>query len=166
MASPFLGQISVFSFNFVPRYYAACNGQSLSIAQNTALFSLLGTTYGGNGSTTFNLPDLRGRSPLHTNLVFPLGLRYGEEAHTLTPGEMPQHTHQAMGDTRNGNNPIPTNNIMASAQNVYQASNTTTTIVHPNTISITGSSQPHNNMGPFLVLQFCIALAGTYPSRN
>jgi microcystin-dependent protein len=174
MAEPFVGQIITAGFNFAPRGYATCDGQILSIAQNTALFSLLGTTFGGNGQTTFALPDLRGRVPIHQGNGPGLSQRVmgelaGEEYHTLISTEMPMHNHTVNALSTNGNLKTPTNNIMANVQgtatNIYSASNPDTTM-NTQMLNVSGGSQPHNNMQPYLVINFCIALQGIFPSRN
>ena len=166
MAEPFIGQIILFAGNFAPRGYAVCAGQLLPIAQNTALFSLLGTTYGGNGQTTFALPDLRGRAPLGTGQGPGLSNRTlgevsGEESHTLTVGELPQHAHLpqvANGDqtTNRAAGSVPANGgVYSTSPNASGA-----------TTGLAGGSQPHNNLQPYLGLNYCIALEGIFPSRN
>jgi len=167
MAEPFLAEIRIFSFNFAPRGWAFCNGQLLPINQNQALFSLLGTTYGGNGQTTFALPNLQGRTPLHTGSGFTLGESSGEENHTLQMAEMPQHTHLASGVTVNGNAPAPANALLAGESTaMYAPPDANLVALVAGTISNTGGSQPHTNMQPYLTLTFCIALQGIFPSRN
>jgi microcystin-dependent protein len=166
MADPFLSEIKIFSFGFAPRGFALCNGQILPIAQNQALFALLGTTYGGNGTTTFALPNLQGNSPLHQGAGFQIGQSGGEQNHTLTIQETPAHTHQATGTTSQPSSPTPANNVWcANAANPYsnQAPNVN---MAPGAIANAGQGQPHNNMSPYLVLNFCIALQGIFPSRN
>jgi microcystin-dependent protein len=167
---PFLGDIMMVSFNFAPKGWAMCNGQFLPINQNQALFALLGTTFGGNGQTTFALPDLRGRVPVHTGDGLTLGQRGGEEAHTITIQEMPTHLHLLNGSKNNatqpGANPNASSNAFArSGQQMYgNAVNLTT--MHANMVGSVGGSQPHVNRQPFLTLTFCIALQGVFPSRN
>ncbi len=174
MSEPFLGEIIMFAGNFAPRGWALCNGQLLSIAQNTALFSILGTTYGGNGQTTFALPDLRGRVPISSGQgpglsAYTLGEMSGSETVTLISSQMPAHTHMVNCDNNTIDSPTPANSIPGSngfgGTNLYstQAPNNT---MNPQMIGVAGGSQPHNNMQPFLVVNFIIALQGLFPSRN
>jgi microcystin-dependent protein len=163
MAEPFLGEIKIISWNFAPKGWAFCNGQLLQINQNQALFSILGTTYGGNGQTTFALPNLQGRSPIHVGNGFTLGEGSGETAHTLTLQELPAHSHILQGAATNGDTPIPT--TLANANNLYSTAAPNTTLT-PGSIANTGGSQPHDNMSPYLVLNFIIALQGIFPSQN
>jgi microcystin-dependent protein len=166
MSTPFLSEIKIISFNFPPKGWAFCNGQFLPINQNQALFSLLGTTYGGNGQTTFALPDLRGKTPIHMGSQFNLGQTGGEIAHTLTQSEMPQHTHLAMGNDGTATTADPTNAFWANGgDNVYSTGNPATAMA-PSTVGNIGGSQAHQNMSPYLVLNFIIALQGIFPSRN
>jgi microcystin-dependent protein len=167
MAEPFLSEIRIMSFNFAPKGWALCNGQLLPINQNQALFSLLGTTYGGDGRTTFALPDLRDRAPIHVGAGFVLGERGGEQAHTVASGELPAHTHTVNASSSDGNAVIPTSNVLASSLNQsYRAPDQALTSLVSGTIANTGGSQPHENMQPYLVLTFCIALQGIFPSQN
>jgi microcystin-dependent protein len=165
MAEPFLSEIRLFSFNFPPKGWAFCNGQFLPINQNQALFSLLGTTYGGNGQTTFALPDLRGRCATHEGAGFTLGQAGGQEAHTLTQNEMPQHLHFMQAASADGTLPIPGGNLLGNFNNGYRGASNLTPLLG-GTISNTGGSQPHLNMSPYLALNFCIALQGIFPSPN
>jgi microcystin-dependent protein len=166
MGTPFLGEIRLMAFNVVPRGWAQCNGQLLPINQNQALFALLGTTYGGNGQTTFALPDLRGHVPVHTGTL-PLGLRTGEEHHTLTPNEMPEHTHALMASQAAGDSPLPAAHVLARRLDpLYMPAVGATQVLHPGSVAAVGGSQPHTNMQPYLTLNFCIALQGVFPSRN
>lgn len=166
MSSPFLAEIRLFSFNFAPRYWAQCNGQLLPINQNQALFSLLGTTYGGNGVTTFALPDMRGRAPLHFNGSFPQGAAGGAISHTLSVSELPAHTHIANGSTNTADKRTGTGNTWAaSPQSPYLASTGNSTL-SPTSLTSTGGSQAHPNEQPYLVLNFAIALQGIFPSRS
>jgi len=164
MAEPFLSEIRIMSFNFAPKGWALANGQLLPINQNQALFALLGTTYGGNGQTTFALPDLRGRVPMHAGSGHTLGERAGQEAHTLTPAELPAHTHLVKVVNSNAN-AAPAGNVLAAANALYQPAPPNTTLA-PNTIGNAGGSQPHNNQQPYLTLSFTIALSGIFPSQN
>jgi microcystin-dependent protein len=163
LAQPFLGEVKIISWNFPPKGWAFCNGQLLQINQNQALFSILGTTYGGDGRTTFALPNLQGRSPIHRGNGFTLGEGSGETAHTLTVQELPGHTHALQGVPANGDTPIPT--ALANANNLYSSAAPNATL-NPASIGNTGGSQAHENMSPHLVLNFVIALQGLFPSQN
>jgi microcystin-dependent protein len=163
MSEPFLAEIKIVGFDFPPRNYALCNGQLLPLSQNQALFSLLGTTYGGDGRVNFALPNLRGRAPVHEGPDFRLGQSGGEENHTLALTEMPGHQHTVQAASGNGSSPIPTGNVLASANNVYGPVRDMTSLV-TGTVSNAGSSQAHTNMQPWLALNFCIALQGIFPS--
>lgn len=173
MAEPFLGEIRIVSFGFAPSGWALCNGQLLPINQNQGLFSLLGTTYGGNGQTTFGLPDLRGRAPAHTGDDLTLGTRTGEQNHTLTISEIPAHTHtlnaKAPADSSgNVNNPNGQYLSSSAPAEIYRGSSGNPGIITTvtQTITNTGGAQAHLNMQPYLVLNFCIALSGIFPSPN
>jgi len=172
MGTPYLSEIRIFSFNFAPKGWAMCNGQFLPINQNQALFSLLGTMYGGNGQTTFALPDLRGRTPFHMSGSFTQGQAAGTEAVTISQSTLPAHTHALTGNNavvgaaNNATAATPTGNFFANqGKNVF-ATGQPNAAMSPGTVSNVGGSQPHNNMSPFLVLNFCIALVGAFPSRN
>jgi microcystin-dependent protein len=166
MPSPFLGEIKIMSFVFPPRGWALCNGQFMQINQNQALFALLGTMYGGNGQTTFALPDLRGRVPMHLGSGFTQGQAGGQTSHTVTVSELPAHNHFVTCTQTAGDSVIPTGRLLANANlNAYAQQNPAQPI-EPATISNVGGSQPHNNMSPYLVLSFCIALQGIFPSQN
>jgi microcystin-dependent protein len=165
MAEPFLSEIKMMSFNFPPRGWALCNGQLLPINQNQALFSLLGTTYGGDGRVNFGLPNLQGRVPMHMGAGHTLGEIAGEAAHTLSISEMPQHQHTFQGTTNNADNAAVTGNLMATSASLYTAAANLTTLV-PSTVANAGSSQAHENMQPYLTVSFCIALQGIFPSQN
>jgi len=166
MAEPFLGEIKLMSFIFPPKGWALCDGQFLPINQNQALFSLLGTTYGGNGQTTFALPNLRGRVPIHMGNGHTLGEAAGTESVTINLQTMPQHFHLMNGSTvASGGNDNPAGRFLGSAGNLYHTPASLTTM-NPATIGNTGGSQPHENRMPFLTLSFCIALQGIFPSRN
>ncbi len=170
MADPFISEIRLMSFAFAPKGWALCNGQLLPINQNQALFSLLGTTYGGDGRVNFALPDLRGRSPLHVGNGHVLGERAGEQAHTLTAAELPSHSHglNASGDVANNN--LPGQALPAAKPrggiNRYAPAGSGNTMLHAGTLSSAGGSQAHENLQPFLTLNFCIALQGIFPSFN
>ena len=163
MGTPYLSEIKIMSFGFAPQGWAQCNGQLLPINQNQALFSLLGTTYGGNGQTNFALPDLRGSTPIHFGKHV-IGERTGEENHTLALTEMPAHTHTASGTSDNGDTVIPGANVLGATANLYGGPPNTPLIA--TSVSNAGGSQAHLNMQPFLTLNFCIALQGIFPSRN
>jgi microcystin-dependent protein len=165
MAEPFLSEIRIMSFNFAPKGWALCNGQLLPINQNQALFSLLGTTYGGDGRVNFALPDLRARAPIHVGSGHTLGERAGEQAHTLSIAELPTHTHSAQASPNVGDAVNPTNAALASASNVYRTADNLTAL-NPASVTNVGGSQAHLNMQPFLTLSFCIALQGIFPSPN
>lgn len=168
---PFIGQISIVGFNFPPRGWAACNGQLLSIAQNTALFSLLGTTYGGNGKTTFALPDLRGRTPMGTGngaglTPRSLGEQVGTESVTLLTSQLPQHTHTVTAQASRADRANAGGAQLASAADAVYATTGPAATLAPGSVSPAGSGLPHNNLQPQLALMFVIALEGIYPARN
>jgi microcystin-dependent protein len=164
MSEPFLGEIRMFSFDFAPKGWAMCNGQLLQINQNQALFSLLGTTYGGDGQQTFALPDLRGRLPFHVGTRVQ-GQMAGTESETLNLNQMPAHTHAAQASSTTGTAATPGGNFWAAAAaNPYASSNSST--MSAQAVTSAGGSQPHNNLPPFLVLNVCMALLGIFPSRN
>jgi microcystin-dependent protein len=165
VAEPFLSEIRVMSFGFAPRGWALCNGQLLPINQNQALFSLLGTTFGGDGRQNFGLPNLQGRTPMHVGGGHTLGERGGEPAHTLSIAEGPTHTHTFSGSQANASGPLPANNMFGTSNNMYAAA-TSLTSISPGTITNVGGSQAHLNMQPYLTLNFCIALQGIFPSQN
>ena len=166
MPEPFLSEIRIMSFDFPPKGWAFCNGQLLPINQNQALFSLLGTTYGGNGQTNFALPDLRDRVPMHTGGGHTLGERGGETAHTVSTAEMPLHTHPLRGSNQEGDAPIPGGNLLAANASALYGPPQDLTPLEATSITNVGGSQAHLNMQPFLALSFCIALQGVFPSRN
>lgn len=165
MATPYLSEIRIMSFGFAPKGWAVCNGQILPASQNAALFQLLGATYGGNGTTTFALPNLQARIPVHMGSGFAVGQSGGEQEHTLTSAELPLHAHAAGGTTAAANSPIPASNYLGAAANFYGPL-ANPTALSPATITAYGNGQPHNNMQPYLVLNFCIALQGIFPSPN
>lgn len=165
---PFIGQIMLVGFNFAPNGWALCNGQLLSIAQNTTLFSLLGTTYGGNGQTTFALPDLRGRVPVGAGQGpglqnYELGEFSGQETVTLTTNQMPTHSHAVSANAARGGVFTPVHNFLGSGDLYNPATDGST--MNPGMIVQAGGSQPHENRQPFLGLNYIIALVGIYPSR-
>ncbi|MBU8883156.1 tail fiber protein [Kaistella sp. DKR-2] len=172
-SEPFLGQIAFVPYNFAPRNWAECNGQLMSIAQNTALFSLLGTQYGGNGQTNFALPDMRGRVLIGDGSgpglsPYTMGETGGEESHTLTINEMPAHNHQVNAVTAEGNQNIPTASLPANTKALDKeySNAAANTQMSPLMINPAGGSQPHENRQPYLVLKCIIALQGIFPSRN
>jgi microcystin-dependent protein len=165
VSTPFLSEIKIVSFNFPPKGWTFCDGQLLPINQNQALFSLLGTTYGGDGRVTFGLPNLQGRIPLHMGNGFTLGQAGGEVDHTLNISELPAHTHPVVGSSNAPSAPAPTGNLWATKANIYAPSPDNT--MNPACVpTLVGGSQPHENRSPFLVLSFIIALQGIFPSQN
>jgi microcystin-dependent protein len=166
MAEPFLSEIRIMSFVFAPKGWALCDGQLMPINQNQALFSLLGTTFGGDGRVNFALPDLRGRAPIHVGSGHTLGERGGEQAHTLSIAELPTHTHVLQGSSTAAGTNSPSNAVLAASTGVYHAPSTLTAL-NPGSVTNVGGSQPHLNMQPFLTLSFCIALqSAIFPSPN
>src|SRR5881394_2530981 len=170
MAEPFLSEIRIMSFSFAPKGWAECNGQLLPINQNQALFSLLGTTYGGDGRVNFGLPNLQGRAPIHMGSGHTLGERGGEQAHTLSISEIPTHTHTLKGSTTTATTVSPDTNMVLSLstpQAIYGGDGAGNLAAFaPNSIANVGGSQAHLNMQPFLVLNFSIALQGIFPSQT
>jgi microcystin-dependent protein len=174
MSEPFLGEIRMFGGNFAPTGWAMCNGQLMAISQNTALFSILGTTFGGNGTTTFGLPDMRGRVPVHQGSgpglsTYVLGEMTGSENVTLTQNQMPIHSHIVNADSNAGGKTTPTSNFPGAvsgtaAEKIYSSANTTT--MNPAMIANAGGSQPFPIIQPILCVTFIIALVGIFPSRN
>jgi microcystin-dependent protein len=164
MAEPFISEIRLMSFVFPPKGWALCNGQLLPINQNQALFSLLGTTFGGDGRVNFALPNLQDRTPLHVGSGHTLGERGGEQTHTLSISEIPTHTHVAKVSSSEGNAVSPTNNLLAKTPSQLYADPRNLTALHAGTVPSVGGSQAHLNMQPFLTLSFCIALQGIFPS--
>jgi microcystin-dependent protein len=168
---PFVAEIRIVAFNFAPKGWATCEGQLMPISQNTALFSLLGTTYGGDGQSTFALPNMQDRAPMHPNSggggleVRTLGEEGGSESVTLLQSEIPAHSHQLKGANTTGDNPVPAGHVLARYPGQYSS-----TAVHDVTMAVqslppAGGDQPHNNMMPYLTLNFVIALSGIYPAR-
>jgi microcystin-dependent protein len=167
MAEPFLSEIRIMSFAFAPKGWATCDGQLLPINQNQALFSLLGTFFGGDGRVNFALPDLRGRTPIEVGSGHTLGERGGEQSHTLSISEIPTHTHVLNATSTDGAAILATGNLLArSVTQIYTSQVTNLATVSPASIANTGGSQAHLNMQPFLTLTFCIALQGIFPSPN
>jgi microcystin-dependent protein len=167
MAEPFLSEIRMMSFNFAPKGWAMCNGQLLPINQNQALFSLLGTTFGGDGRTNFALPNVQGRTPIHTGGGHNLGQSGGEQNHTLSIAEIPAHTHQLMGTSNAGANTPAANTVLGkSAPQACYGGAANLAAQDARSIATVGGSQPHPNMQPYLTLTLCIALQGIYPSQN
>lgn len=163
MATPYLSEIKIMSFGFAPKGWAFCNGQLLPINQNQALFSCLGTTYGGDGRVNFALPNLQGRIPMHLGNGHNLGEAAGEQAHTLSLTELPAHTHTWGATNTPANAPNPTSNLLGGAPEYNSAGNVA---MFPGVLSTVGGTQPHLNMQPFLTLNFCIALQGIFPTQN
>jgi microcystin-dependent protein len=167
MAEPFLSEIRIMSFGFPPKGWALCDGQLLPINQNQALFSLLGTTYGGDGRVNFGLPNLQGNTPIHMGGGHTLGERGGEQGHTLSISEIPTHVHSAMAASADGTAPLPTGNFLAQeSRKPYGAADNNLVALNPGSIANVGGSQAHLNMQPFLVLNFSIALQGIFPSQT
>lgn len=165
MSEPFLGEIKIISWNFPPKGWTFCNGQLLPINQNQALFSILGTTYGGDGRTTFGLPNLQGRVPFHVGNGIALGELGGETSHTLNISELPAHNHVPVGSSTAASVNTPVGNVWASGgQTIY--STTPNNAMNPASILPLGGNQPHENTSPYLVLNFIIALQGIFPSQN
>lgn len=175
MADLFIGQIIEVGFNFAPSGCAYCNGQLMSIAQNPALFALIGTTFGGDGQQTFGLPDLQGRTPIHmdqgpglTNRV--IGEKSGSETVTLTISQLPQHTHQLLAYGSAGSSRTAQNNLLGSeSQNktsFYSPAPSPNVLMDPRSLANTGGNQPHTNIQPYLAVNYCIALLGIFPTRN
>jgi len=167
MSEPFLGEIKIISWNFPPKGWTFCNGQLLPISQNQALFSILGTTYGGDGMRTFGLPNLQGRTPFHVGNGIVLGEMGGETSHTLNISELPAHTHVPVGSTTNP--PTlggPSGSLWASSNASPYSASSDGSVMDPAGILATGGNQPHENMSPYLVLNFIIALQGIFPSQN
>lgn len=174
MADPFVAEIRIFPFSFPPTGWAWCNGQLLPISQNTALFSLLGTTYGGDGKSTFALPNLQGSAPMHPSQgpglsLHDLGEQGGTETVTLLESETPAHTHALRGNSASGDSPLPGGNTPArpGSTTIYQQDSTQNLVaMAPQALSPAGGSQPHNNLQPYLTLYFNIALQGVFPPRS
>jgi microcystin-dependent protein len=166
MSEPFLGEIKIVSWNFPPKGWALCNGQLLPLNQNQALFSVLGTTYGGDGRVNFGLPNLQGRMPVHVGNGIALGERGGEVAHTLNISELAAHTHTPVGSSTNPPTQPGAAGNLWSANNAKPFAASSNVAMNPAGILPTGGNQPHENMSPYLVLNFIIALQGIFPSQN
>ena len=166
MAEPFLSEIRMMSFGWAPKGWATCDGQLLPINQNQALFSLLGTAYGGDGRVTFGLPDLRGRVPTHTGQGLALGARGGEQSHTLSTAELPAHPHTLQGTSTTGTLNSGGNNVLGVSQAPIYAAPSNLLAINPGSVTNVGGGQPHQNMQPYLTINFCIALQGIFPSQN
>lgn len=177
MAEPFISEMRMFGFNFAPRKWALCDGQVLPISQNQTLYALIGTIYGGDGRSTFALPDMRGRVPVHTGRYITLGSRGGSETVTLTAAQLPPHTHQLEATSDNGETQVFAGASLAAGfdsrlakqipQDMYaEPSELELRALNSATITEEGSGQPHNNVQPSQVVNFCMALEGLFPSRN
>lgn len=171
MADPFVAEIRIFPFNFAPKGWAWCNGQLLPISQNTALFSLLGTTYGGDGKSNFALPDLEGRAPMHPGQgpglsLHDLGETGGSETVTLLESEMPAHSHAMRAVEDDGSFLGPANNLLAAGNQMYTSGNTVNTTLAAQALAPAGGSAPHNNLQPYLTFYFNVALQGVFPPRS
>ena len=171
MSEPYVGEIRMVGFNFAPQGWARCDGQTLPISQNDTLFALIGTTYGGDGQVTFNLPDLRGRLPVHagqgpglSNRL--LGEKSGTETVTLTAQQLPSHTHPAQAQTGSGNQDSPANGVWAASGQAQYGAGAGNVGMKNMLISTTGGSQPHDNLMPYATINFIIALYGIFPSQN
>ena len=165
MSEPFLGEVKIISWNYAPKGWAFCNGQLLPINQNQALFALLGTTYGGNGQTNFALPNLQGRVPISFGSGHNLGEAAGSSAVTITQQTMPTHLHTLQANTNNGTQAAPAGALLSAYLNGYTQPTDLTTLM-PQTVTNVGGSQAHTNQQPYLVINFCIALQGIFPSQN
>jgi microcystin-dependent protein len=171
MADPFVAEIRIFPFNFAPKGWAWCDGQLLPLSQNTALFSLLGTTYGGNGKSNFALPDLQGRAPMHPGQgpglsLHDLGETGGSETVSLLESEMPVHSHGMRAVEDDAAFVTPANMLLAAGNQMYAAAPAGGAVLAPEALAPAGGDQPHNNMMPYLTCYFCIALQGVFPPRG
>lgn len=168
MAEPFLGEIRPFAFGIIPQGWIPCNGQRLPLQQYSALFALLGTTYGGDGIANFAVPNLQGRVPLQQGNTMAYGAVGGEATHTLSVNEIPAHTHEVLADSDNTNQPSPQNNAWGAVNGrfIYATTPNANTTMHAAAMTVAGQSTAHNNMQPYLAISFCIAVQGIFPSRN
>ena len=169
MGTPYVGEIRMFAGNFAPVGWAFCNGATLAIAENDVLFTLIGTTYGGDGQNTFNLPDLQSRVPVHIGSAFQIGQSGGVETVTLTTSQIPAHSHVPQCSSNAGSDQSPQNNVWAASGSNLYADNTAGTpslALDPGALGSTGGSQPHDNMVPFLCINFIISLFGIFPSQT
>ena len=169
MSQPFIGEIRMFAGNFAPVGWAFCNGALIPISENDALFNLIGTTYGGDGQNTFALPNLQSRIPVHVGPGFALGQSGGAESVTLTTSQIPAHNHvpQAFNNAQGGNANDPTNNVWATSTtgSVYVSGTPANVAMSPDCVALSGGSQPHDNMVPFLVINFILSLFGVFPTQ-
>lgn len=166
MADPYIGEIKMFGGNFAPLSYAFCNGDLIAISQNDALFALIGTTYGGDGQSTFGLPDLRGRIPVHQGNGFVMGQSAGSETVTLNTQQIPSHNHTVIAGSNTGSSSNPQGNIVAGTTLTPYNTTAVATQMSNQSLSLTGGSQPHDNMMPYQCVSFIIALYGIFPPRN
>ena len=166
MSSPYIGEIRMFAGNFAPVGWAFCNGALMPISENDALFNLIGTTYGGDGQSTFALPNLQSRVPVHVGPGFALGQSGGAETVTLTASQIPSHSHVPQADSGNGAQASPSGNVWANSTNLPYSPNAPSAALDPAAIGSAGGSQPHDNMIPFLVVNFILSLFGIFPSQT
>jgi microcystin-dependent protein len=171
MADPFVAEIRIFPFNFAPKGWAWCDGQLLPLSQNTALFSLLGTTYGGNGKSNFALPNLQGRAPMHPGQgpglsLHDLGETGGSETVTMLESEMPAHSHALRASAEDDDSTLPGGNTPGQQSVIYAPASSTLTAMAAGSLAPAGGNQPHNNLQPYLTFYFCIALQGVFPPRG
>lgn len=166
MSQPYVGEIRLFGGNFAPNGWAFCNGQLMAIAENTTLFQLIGTTYGGDGQTTFALPDLRGRIPVHQSGSFSIGQTSGAESVTLTTAQLPAHTHTLVATSADGTSADPAHNVWAESDARTYSTAAPDSVMHASALGSAGGGQAHDNMMPFLAVNFIISLFGVFPSQN